>query len=311
MKRARVSGGELAYLDEGEGPPIVLLHGFPLSSFMWREFMPVLSSRFHVIAPDLLGTGESDKPSDAPLDIAAQAGYVRELLGTLGVDRFAAIGHGFGGGIAQLLAREGSLDAMVMLDSVAFDAWPSAPTRDLQATTPDQRAPEIVRAVVRSEFDLGMGYPTRLSDDAFGAYARPWEEEAGADAFFRWVAAIDGAGLEDAEGWLGDTEFPVLILWGEDDTFQPVASAERLNDAIPTSTLGLLPGCGHFITEDAPETIAPMIYEYLRARYLKEPHGHASEGIVTIQLERRPPWVDLAEYEEDDRLSGDDEEDEE
>ena len=311
MKRARVSGGELAFLDEGEGPPVVLLHGFPLSSFMWREFMPVLSSRFHVVAPDLLGAGESDKPADAPLDIGAQAGYVRELLGTLGVDRFAAIGHGIGGGIAQLLAQEGSLDAMVLLDSVAFDGWPSPPTRDLQATTPDQRTPEIVRAVVRSEFDLGMGYPSRLTDDAFGTYARPWEGESGTDAFFRWVAAIDGAGLEAAEGWLADAGFPVLILWGEDDTFQPVALAERLNDAIPTSTLGLLPGCGHFITEDAPETIAPMIYEYLRARYLREPHGHASEGIVTIQLERRPPWVDLAEYEEDDRLSGDDEEDEE
>jgi 2-hydroxymuconate-semialdehyde hydrolase len=311
MRRARVSGGELAYLDEGEGPPVVLLHGFPLSSFMWREFMPVLSSRFHVIAPDLLGAGASDKPADAPLDIAAQAGYVRELLDTLGVDRFAAIGHGVGGGIAQLLAREGSLDAMVLLDAVAFDAWPSPPTRDLQATTPDQRTPEIVRAVMRSEFDLGMGYPARLSDDMFGMYASPWEGEAGVEAFFRWVGSLDGAGLEDAASWLADAGFPVLILWGEDDTFQPVASAERLNDAIPTSTLGLLPGCGHFVTEDAPETIAPMIYEYLRARYLKEPHGHASEGIVTIQLERRPPWVDLAEYEEDDRLSGDDEEDDE
>src|SRR2546423_12921233 len=150
MSRARVSGGELAYLDEGEGPPIVLLHGSPLSSFMWREFVPMLSSRFHVIAPDLLGAGDSDKPVGAPLDIAAQATYVRELLDTLGVDRCAAIGHGVGGGIAQLLAREGSLDAMVLLDSVAFDAWPSPPTRDLQATGPDQRSPEIVRAVVRS-----------------------------------------------------------------------------------------------------------------------------------------------------------------
>ena len=96
-------------------------------------------------------------------------------------------------------------------------------------------------------------------------------------------------------------EIPVLIFWGEDDEFYPPAVAERLNAAIPTSTLGLLPGCRHFLVEDAIETIGPMIYEYLRARYLQEPHGGHGDasGIVTIQLERRPPWVDLAEYEED------------
>jgi hypothetical protein len=98
-----------------------------------------------------------------------------------------------------------------------------------------------------------------------------------------------------------DLEMPVLIFWGEDDEFYPPAVAERLNAAIPTSTLGLLPGCRHFLVEDAIETIGPMIYEYLRARYLQEPHGEHADapGIVTIQLERRPPWVDLAEYEED------------
>jgi pimeloyl-ACP methyl ester carboxylesterase len=105
-------------------------------------------------------------------------------------------------------------------------------------------------------------------------------------------------------------EFPVLLLWGEDDERVPVPVAESLNDAIATSTLGILPGCGHDLLAEAPATIAPMILEYLRARYLKAPHDHGSglDGVVRIQLERRPPWVDLAEDEADPWFDVDDEE---
>ena len=131
-------------------------------------------------------------------------------------------------------------------------------------------------------------------------YLRPWSGPDGVEAFFRFARALDGRGLVDRESDLAALEIPVLIFWGEDDLYYPPAVGERLNEAIPTSTLGLLPGCGHFLVEDAIETIGPMIYEYLRARYLIEPHGHGeASGVVTIQLERRPPWVGLAEHEED------------
>ncbi len=299
-RRAAVSGGELSYVDIGEGPAAILLHGFPLSSHMWRDFMPVLSSKFRLIVPDLLGAGDSDKPVDAPLHIRAQATYVQELATQLGIERFATIGHGIGGGIAQLLALEGIVDAMVLLDSVAFGMWPAEQTRDIQNATPEQEDPQLLRAVMHAAFQLAMGYPARLAEATFEEYMRPWEEDGGMAAYFRWVRSIDGLGLEDIAPRLAEIDFPVLILWGEADAFQPLAAAEALNDTIPTSTLGLLPGCGHFLTEDAPETLAPMVYEYLRARYLKQPHGHGGEGVVTIQLERKPPWVDLAEYEKDD-----------
>jgi pimeloyl-ACP methyl ester carboxylesterase len=91
---------------------------------------------------------------------------------------------------------------------------------------------------------------------------------------------------------------PVLIFAGEDDPASP-GVAEALNDAIPTSTLGLLPGVGDDVIGEAGATIFPMVYEYLRARYLAEPHGHGAEGVVRIQLERRPAWIDDDENEED------------
>ncbi len=307
--RVRTSGGELACLDTGDGPPVVLLHGFPQSAYVWRDLVPLLSSRFRVIVPDLLGSGDSDRPSDARLDLPAQAGYVGEALAALGVERFAAIGHSVGGGVAQLLALDGvGVDAMVLISSTGLDAWPTFATREVQLTPPDQEMELLVHSGIRASLRAGMVDPDRINEEQVAEYLRPWSGDDRVASFFRFVRALDGEGLNRSDE-LGRLDIPVLIFWGEDDPFYPASVAERLNAAIPTSTLGLVPGCGHFLLDEAVETIGPMIYEYLRARYLRAPHGHGdTSGIVTIQLERRPPWVDLAEDEEDAWHEVDDEE---
>jgi pimeloyl-ACP methyl ester carboxylesterase len=207
---------------------VLLLHDGGRAADQWREFVPLLESRFRVLAPDL-PTG----------DIGATLDHLGTLLDG---ERYGVIGHGTGGALAQMLAARGGVDAMVLLD-----------------------APRA-----------------------------------------------EGVGDED----LASFDFPVLLLWGEDDEVVPVSIAEELNDAIPTSTLGLLPGCGHDLTDEAAATIAPMILEYLRARYLKQSHSeahgddaaHGHDGVVRIQLERRPPWVDLEEDERDDWFVDDEEE---
>ena len=208
-------------------PTVLLLHDEGRSADQWRDFVPVLEARFRVLAPDL------------PRDAGTAIDLVRAALGG---DRCGVIGHGTGGSLAQVLAAEGGVDAMVLLDA-------------------------------------------------------PRAED-----------------LDD--GVLASFDFPVLLLWGEDDAEVPVSVAEELNDVIATSTLGLLPGCGHDLTDQAAVTIAPMILEYLRARYLKLPHSqahahtgdpdHAHDGVVRIQLERRPPWIDLEEDERDDWFVEDD-----
>ena len=204
-------------------PIVLLLHEAGRSADQWREFVPLLESRFRVVAPDL------PADDDEALD---------QLEKMLDGERCGLIGHGTGGALAQVLAARGGVDAMVLLDAPRAES---------------------------------------LHDDDLASF-----------------------------------DFPVLLLWGEDDEVVPVAVAEELNEAIPTSTLGLLPGCGHDLTDEAAATIAPMILEYLRARYLKAPHGHdadhSHDGVVRIQLERRPPWVDLEDDERDDWFVDEDEE---
>ena len=75
-------------------------------------------------------------------------------------------------------------------------------------------------------------------------------------------------------------------MWGEDDPFLPASLAERLGEAIPGSTVALLPGCSHLVTEEAPQTVGPLIYGYLRLRYLHDEHEHTGTGPIAVSLER-------------------------
>lgn len=290
-RRARVSGVDMAFIEEGdpENPAVVFIHGFPTSSFMWREFVPLFAPWTHVIAPDLLGCGDSGMPEEGDLHIRAQAGYIRELLAGLGVDGFAVVGHGHGGGIAQLLAVDGGVEAMVLVDSIAFDAWPSETTRALQRSAPEDQREDVVREAFDEFLRRAMAKPERRTDDLRDAYVAPFLGQQGVRAFFRGIDAADGLGLIGREDDLAGLGCPTLILWGEEDPFLSVQVGERLNDAIPTSSLAVLPGCSYLLPEDAAETIAPLAFDYLRSKYLGRPHSHGEPGALPISLERRPP----------------------
>jgi 2-hydroxymuconate-semialdehyde hydrolase len=308
VNRFASSGGELAYRDEGSGPAVVLLHGYPLTSYLWRALIPGLAARHRVLAPDLLGLGESERPAGARLDIRAQAAYVGELLDHLGLDRLAVVGHSTGGGVAQLLADvRDDVEALVLIDTIAFDSWPTQAIAEVQVLPPAQEILETAELVIRSALTLGMR-DHEPSDEDVAAYLQPWRDAGDASGLFRWARALDGIGLRELEPRMASWDLPTLLLWGEDDPFHPPAIAERLNAAIPSSALGLVPGCGHFLPEEAPETIAPIISEYLRANYLRVAHGHAPPGPVLVPL--TGPGADPLDEDDDDAepVVGDDQE---
>lgn len=283
-KSTMVSGGEISYVELGEGPPVLLIHGFPTSSFLWRREIPLLAPRMRVIAPDLLGYGQSDKPPHQDLSVTAQAGYLRELLDQLDIERPAVVGHDIGGGVAQLMALDGRAAALVALDSICFDVWPIEGVKMIQQTSPEQETKEFVESLIRLTFDLGLA-KQELDEAAIEAYVEPWRQDP--PAFFRAARGIDGRGLAERENQLNELDVPAFVVWGEDDPFLPSDLAERLGEAIPMSMTALLPGCSHFVNEDAWATVDQLIHEFLRLRYLGETHGHQTEGPVPIYL--RPP----------------------
>jgi pimeloyl-ACP methyl ester carboxylesterase len=298
-RRARVSAGELSFVEAGDGPPVVLLHGFPTSSDLWRREVPLLASRMRVIAPDLLGYGQSDRPAAADLSIRAQAAYVGELLDQLEVGRAAFVGHDVGGGVAQLLTMSGRAAAVVLLDTIAFDSWPIQAVQLLQTSTPEQETSEFAEQIVRLGFEVGLEHEGRLSDGEIEGFVAPWRADP--PSLFRAARALDGVGLAGSEAAFADLDVPAFVLWGEEDAFVPAEGAERLGEAIPGAIVALLPGCGHWVNLDAPTTVGPLIYEWLRVRYLGDGHAHASDGPVPVFLERPP-----AGFDPDDGLDDDD-----
>lgn len=267
-RTAELSVGEIAYVDAGLGKPVVFLHGIPSSADLWRNVAPLLAPMARVIAPDLVGYGASAKPEGVPLDIRAQAGYVRELLGTLGVDRFAVVGHDIGGGVAQLLALEGGVEALVLTNSISFDGWPVEGVRRVQGLPEEDWDEELAERVVRTSFERGTERLERLSPEDLEGYVAPWRPDP--LALRRAFLAVDGEGLAGTEEALAALEIPVFVLWGEEDPFLPAERGERLGELIPTSTTALLPGVSHYLMEDAPETVGPLISHWLRTVYLVE-----------------------------------------
>jgi 2-hydroxymuconate-semialdehyde hydrolase len=291
-KRASVSAGEMAYAEEGSGPPVVLLHGFPTSAHLWRDLVPLLAPRFRTIAPDLIGYGDSEKPAAAALDVGAQARYVRELLQQLGVQEFAAVGHDIGGGVAQLLSLEGGVHALVLVDSMSFGSRHPVlqpfPSEDLTLAEGG-----VAQEFVRLHLELGMSRPDRLAQGDLEEYVRPWLRDPA--ALVRAAGETDGEVLAGTEERLKALDIPTLVLWGEDDPFQPSELAEQLWETLPDASIALLPGCSHFVTEDAVETALPLVLQFLRRRYLGE-EGHAHDhatGPISVDLGvsfDRPPY---------------------
>jgi 2-hydroxymuconate-semialdehyde hydrolase len=288
---ASVSGGVIAYADLGEGPPVLLLHGFPTNADLWRREAWLLAQRMRVIVPDLLGYGMSEKASGTDLSEPAQGGYMKELLLSLKIEELAVVGHDIGGGVAQMLTLDGGLNVrgLVLLDSVCFDAWPIEGVKMIQGATSAQESTEFVEELIRLTFDLGVNHKDLLEPDAVDAYIAPWRPDP--PAFFRAARGITGRGLAGRDEELAALDIPTMMIWGEEDPFLGSELGERLGETIPGSTVALLPGCSHFVTEDAPRTVGPLIFEYLRSRYVGDAHDHGHRGgtaPVEVYLERPP-----------------------
>jgi pimeloyl-ACP methyl ester carboxylesterase len=262
---------ELPFEVTGEGEPVVVVPGFPFGGHALRRLVPLLATRFRVLVADVNGFEEDGS--------RAQAASVRDRLSELGIERAALVAHGTGGRVAQALAFERGMDAdaIVLLGSVGPTEGPALPET--------------------AEDALARAHIEPLADADADAYLERWRRDPGAYARGRAVLEA-GDEVTGLEGRMAAWEQPVFMLHGDDDRIVDPGIAERLSAAIPASTLGFVPESGHLLLDDAFDTIGAMILEYLRARYLRAPHDHG--GITTLQLERRPGWVDLNVGEADD-----------
>jgi pimeloyl-ACP methyl ester carboxylesterase len=253
--------------DREEAVPIVLLHGLP----GWRGNLRAMGDRLArtraVVAPDLLGFGDSG-PLDPPGHAAEEAGMVLDLLDVLGHRRIALFGHDFGGPVALHLARRAP-DRVVALGLAATNAFPDTPIPGPLALA---KVPWLGEAFFRLAFGrLGVGMLWRFAVADREAF--PWtryRELLGFEQGLATTRRLFLQSLRDLHGLygpiaasLGDLRVPAVVLWGDRDPFFPVSVGERTAQAIPGARFVLLRGCGHFVPEERPDEAASALLALL------------------------------------------------
>lgn len=280
-KFVHVGATRVAFRDDGAGPPLLLLHGCPFSSFVWRNVIPLLADTFRCIAPDLLGLGDTETPTDADWSLPAQEATILGLLDALDIGQASVVGHDHGGAIAQLFAARhpDRVDRLVLCNVEAYDNWPSADERPLVRLT---QLPVLGDLVLRAygtrrihRLLLSVGHAVHdkrvLDDELIDGYIRANASDTHKrhkTARFlagqldptnnRWtLAAVDG---------LRRFDHPTLLLWGASDPHFGPQWAERLRDDIPGPvTLELLADTGHLLMEERPEQVAAHLRQFLTA----------------------------------------------
>lgn len=267
-KLLKVGGHSIAYLDEGDGPPLILLHGIPTNSLLWRNVIPVLAQTRRVIAPDMLNYGRSDKPARADVSIAAQARILIGLMDALGLGRVDLAAHDIGGGVAQIVAarHQERLNRLILLSAICFDSWPIPEFEPLQEPgTETDMTVEAFDAMLRDFLPQGVASEDGLSGEAVEIMLRPWAGEAGKAALFRNFRRLNPEYTMAIARELATLDLPTLVLWGDKDPFQKPNYAQRLADAIPDARLEWITGAAHWIMEEKPGEVAARIAAFLEA----------------------------------------------
>jgi pimeloyl-ACP methyl ester carboxylesterase len=265
-KREATSEGEVAYEVFGKGPPVILVHGTPMCSYLWRNIVPALTERHSVYVYDLLGYGESEKRKGQDVSIVAQARLLGELIEAWGLDAPAIAGHDLGGGIvlrAHLL--EGvSFRRIAVLDAVVLTPWLSEPKSSTWHVREYAEAYETMPDhLFAAFFSAYLGETnSNLDQETFKAYVAPWQGEEGRRAFVRQALQFEEWHTGEIEPQLDSIEVPVLVAWGEEDGWLDPSQAPRLQQEIPGSKLKFISRAGHFVQEDAPDSVTEVLMSF-------------------------------------------------
>ncbi|WP_444684566.1 alpha/beta fold hydrolase [Alkalicoccus luteus] len=258
------SYGYVRYGICGEGPPLVLVHGTPWSSFNWRHLIPGLSEWFTVYYYDLVGYGKSEKAT-GDVSLGIQHHVLHELLAEWRIHEPVVVGHDFGGSTALRthLLLNVPYKKLVLIDPVALAPWGSSFFSHVARHEEAFRGiPGYIHEAMVSAY-VQDAMHTPMPADTLKGTITPWLKETGQAAFYRQIVQAEQRYTDEIEPLYASMTVPTLILWGAEDEWIPIGKGRELRRRIPNAAFRSIPNAGHLVQEDQPATLLGYLARYL------------------------------------------------
>jgi len=261
---------KLAIQDTGKGKPIVFIHGLGASSYTWHKIAPELSKTNRVIAIDLKGFGQSDKPLDERYSIFDQAKLVEDFLSRSGLRGVTLVGHSYGGGIAlavalnQMDAGKRQIEKLVLIDSVAYRQPLPFFFQLLRTPIIGELGISLVPPEVQMTRALAIAYyrDDKVTAETVNHYASALHTEGGRHALFHTINSLDPDKAEEFSQRYRSLSTPALLLWCDHDKIVPLKLGKRLADDLPDARIEVIEDCGHIPHEEQPEETLRLIRDF-------------------------------------------------
>ncbi len=282
-KRVDVLDSQMTYVDVGQGPTVVFLHGNPTSSYLWRNVIPpVVSEGYRAIAPDLIGMGDSDKP-DIEYTFQDHYAYLSTFLDALDSDSMTLVIHDWGSALGMRYARENPkrVNALAYMEAIVA---PGMPVPSLEAMGPEigglfgaLRSPAGIDMVLGNNFFVEevlpkFGVARTLSEAEMAAYRAPYKTRESRLPTLVWPRQIPINGepinvvahIEKNSSWLVKSPIPKLLFWAEPGSLMPKAAVDWHIANVPNLETRFLGAGLHFLQEDHPQLIGSGLSDWLR-----------------------------------------------
>ena len=260
-RNADIGGTPVRWLEQGSGPPVVLVHGLPTSPALWRHVAPLLPG-VRLLALEMTGYGESIPAGEGrDLSVSAQADRLTAWLDHLGIGSAVLVGHDLGGGVVHIAAvrRPDLCAGLLITNGIGYDSWPIPAVRAMRAASPVLARlpalalqPGLAVLLARGHDSLGA------AQEAFGVHYRPYAQHGGGAAMARQVDALDVRDTLAVQDRIPTLRVPARVVWGVADQFQKVEYGERFARDLRTA-LRRIEGGKHFTPEDHPDVLAEEI----------------------------------------------------
>lgn len=274
-----VNGFAMHYVDEGDGEPVVMLHGDPTWGYLFRRFIPPLAAQYRCIVPDQMGMGKSGVPPDAArYHLAGHVSNLESLLLGLDLRDITLVLHDWGGpvGLGFATRHPERIKRLVLLNTWAFAAWPSGPFPRLVELIRSERGEAFVlrrNGYLEPAIVGSTHHAENLTEAVMAAYRAPYPTPESRLAMLRWSRDIpvregDTSYAEMARieaGLSRFVEMPALLIWGMHDPVLPPAVLRRWQRIFPHATTHEVADASHFLQEDAPDEIIGRIEAFLAA----------------------------------------------